>query len=106
MFGLIFLPLATISLFHAAYSAYEHLSRLKVLGKPEGSLPLNIVYESIFALVLGILGASLNAPPLKDITWASEMKKRTIDEMDSRIGFANYHSRGKSFLEPLPSVKS
>ncbi|KIJ65571.1 hypothetical protein HYDPIDRAFT_27573 [Hydnomerulius pinastri MD-312] len=119
MFGRILLILATVSLFHgassvtffashrlihsrilrvAAYSTYEHLSRLKALGKPEGSLPLNTVYESIFALILGILGASLNSPPLKDITWASEMKKRTIDEMDSRLGFANYQSRGKSFL--------
>ena len=81
------------------------------------------VYESVFALILGTLGASLNAPPLKDITWASEMRKRwvlsyasgatgnhhsfrTIDDMDSRLGFANYHSRGKSFIVPLPSGRS
>ncbi|KAF8548933.1 hypothetical protein OG21DRAFT_1422156 [Imleria badia] len=106
MLGRIFLILAAISLLHAAYSAYEHLSRLKALGKPEGSLPLNTVYESVFALILGTLGASLNTPPLKDITWASEMKKRTIDEMDSRLSFANYHSRGKSFLVPSPSGQS
>ncbi|KAG9313063.1 hypothetical protein JVU11DRAFT_6503 [Chiua virens] len=42
------------------------------------SCRLKMVYESIFALILGILGASLNAPPLKDITWASEMKKRRV----------------------------
>ncbi|KAG8221015.1 hypothetical protein J3R82DRAFT_2524 [Butyriboletus roseoflavus] len=96
MFGRILLVVATIFLFH-------DLSHLKALGKPEGSLPLNTVYESIVALILGTLGASLNAPPLKDITWASEMNKRTIDDMDSRLGFANYHSRGKSFLVPLPS---
>ncbi|KAI9456945.1 magnesium transporter [Boletus coccyginus] len=103
MVGRIFLILATVLLLHAAYSTYEHLSRLKALGKPEGSLPLNTVYESVFALILGTLGASLNAPPLKDITWASEMKKRSIDDMDSRLGFANYHSRGKSFIVPSPS---
>lgn len=77
------------------------------------------MYESILALILGLLGASLNAPPLKDITWASEMKKRwvmfrmliyslkqcpgfrTIDGMDSRLGFAHYKSRGK-FLFASP----
>lgn len=37
-----------------------------------------IVYESVIALILGTLGASLSAPPLKDITWASEMKKRWV----------------------------
>ncbi|KAG1860696.1 membrane magnesium transporter-domain-containing protein [Suillus subalutaceus] len=117
MIGKLFLTLATLALLHgmnvlsdishysscsiAAYSTYEHLSLLKALGKPEGSLPLDIVYESILALILGLLGASLNAPPLKDITWASEMKKRTIDGMDSRLGFAHYKSRGK-FLFASP----
>ncbi|KAH7926036.1 hypothetical protein BV22DRAFT_1009942, partial [Leucogyrophana mollusca] len=89
----------------AAYSTYEHLSHLKALGRPEGPLPLNTVYESILALILGILGASLNAPPLKDITWASEMKKRhrycrSIDEMDSRLSFASYNNRGRIVLSP------
>ncbi|KAG2128570.1 magnesium transporter [Suillus clintonianus] len=101
MIGKLFLTLATFALLHAAYSTYEHLSLLKALGKPEGSLPLDIVYESILALILGLLGASLNAPPLKDITWASEMKKRTIDGMDSRLGFAHYKSRG-NFLFASP----
>ncbi|KAG2338611.1 hypothetical protein BDR05DRAFT_685929 [Suillus weaverae] len=101
MIGKLFLTLATLALLHAAYSTYEHLSLLKAFGKPEGSLPLDkIVYESILALILGLLGASLNAPPLKDITWASEMKKRTIDGMDSRLGFAHYKSRGKLFASP------
>lgn len=67
-------------------------------------------------MVLGILGASLNAPQLKEITWASEMRKQcvfshflfhltdvttfpsTIDEMDSRLGFANFVTRGRNFL--------
>ncbi|KAG2075782.1 hypothetical protein BDR04DRAFT_1005338, partial [Suillus decipiens] len=81
------------------------------LGKPGGSLPLDIVYESILRLILG-LRASLNAPPLKDIDWASEMKKlmcslkncplsKTIDRMDSRLGIAHYKSCGK-FLFASP----
>lgn len=37
-----------------------------------------IVFEALTALVIGILGASLNAPPLKDITWQSEMKQRCV----------------------------
>ncbi|EGO22418.1 hypothetical protein SERLADRAFT_395611 [Serpula lacrymans var. lacrymans S7.9] len=74
------------------------LSHLKALGRPEEPLPLNTIYESILALVLGIFGASMNAPPLKDITWASEMRKRTIDDMDSRLGFASYVNRGNTLL--------
>ena len=73
------------------------LSLLKALGRPEGSIPSSvcvpfleflssiyysfpfhhqIVLESFVALFLGIIGACLNAPPLKEITWASEMRTR------------------------------
>jgi len=76
---------------------YPDLSLLKALGRPEGSIPssvcmvssprihvtyalfpfrLQIVVESFVALFLGIIGACLKAPPLKEITWASEMKTR------------------------------
>ncbi|KDQ61748.1 hypothetical protein JAAARDRAFT_122947, partial [Jaapia argillacea MUCL 33604] len=77
----------------AAFSTYEHLTYLKALGKPE-SIPFDVVLETFVALLIGIVGASANAPPLKEISWASEMKKRSIDEMDSRLGFANWVSRG------------
>jgi hypothetical protein len=68
------------------------------------------------------MGACLKAPPLKEITWASEMKtrcartlmllslcaknfitssllrlykSRTIDDMDSRMEFGNFVTQGK-----------
>ncbi|KIM90365.1 hypothetical protein PILCRDRAFT_812103, partial [Piloderma croceum F 1598] len=97
---------ATITVLHAAFSTYEHLSHLKALGRPEGSLPVDIVFEALAALFLGVLGASLNAPPLKDITWQSEMKKRSIDEMDSRLGFASYVNRGRTFISTSKDEKS
>lgn len=39
---------------------------------------LQIVVETVIALILGILGATLNAPELKEITWRSEMAKRQV----------------------------
>lgn len=86
---------ATALVLHAAYSTYEHQSLLKALGRPEGAIPIDIVIEAMFGMFLGILGASLNAPVLKEITWASEMKKRTIDDMDSRLSFASYETRAR-----------
>jgi hypothetical protein len=35
-----------------------------------------VVIECVLGLLFGIAGASLKAPPLKEITWASEMQKR------------------------------
>ncbi|KAJ7577018.1 magnesium transporter [Mycena floridula] len=106
MFGQVLLSLATLAILHAAFSTYEHLSHLKALGRPEGALPTDIVVEVIVALALGILGASVNAPPLKEITWASEMKKRSIDEMDARTSFASYVNRGRDIFGPSQSKSS
>lgn len=97
MLGKALLLSATLLLLHAACMTYDHVSHLKALVQPEAPVPLNTLYESILALVLGILGASMNSPALRDITWASEMKKRTIDDMDARSGLASYVSRGKLF---------
>ncbi|KAF7309899.1 hypothetical protein MIND_00362200 [Mycena indigotica] len=96
MLGALLLALATIAVFHAAFSTYEHLSHLKAVGRPEGSLPFDIILEALFALVVGTVGASLNAPQLKEISWAAEMQKRSIDDMDSRLSFASYVNRGKN----------
>ncbi|KAJ7066521.1 magnesium transporter [Mycena amicta] len=95
MLGALLLSLATVAVFHAAFSTYEHLSHLKAIGRPEGTLPLDIILEALVALVLGTLGASLNAPKLKEISWAAEMQKRSIDDMDSRLSFASFVNRGK-----------
>ncbi|KAJ8095229.1 hypothetical protein PM082_010451 [Marasmius tenuissimus] len=76
---------------------------MNALGKPEGSIPQDIVFEALVGMALGILGATLNAPPLKGITWASEMRKRSVDEMDARGGFASYVNRGKHILSTRSS---
>lgn len=44
--------------------------------KPD--ITTQIVLETLTGLILGILGASLNAPALKEITWASEMQKQYV----------------------------
>ncbi|EIN09517.1 hypothetical protein PUNSTDRAFT_24611, partial [Punctularia strigosozonata HHB-11173 SS5] len=80
MFAQVLLFLATLSLLH-------DLSHLKALGKPEGALPSDVAVEAIVSLVLGTIGASMRAPTLKEITWASEMKTRTVEEMNTRLGF-------------------
>lgn len=100
MSGGFILLLAILIVLHTAFSTYEHLSHLKALGKPEGSLPQDIILEAVVGLALGILGAALNAPPLKGNTWASEMRKRSLDEMDTRGSFASYVTRGKHIFSP------
>ncbi|RPD64212.1 hypothetical protein L226DRAFT_611796 [Lentinus tigrinus ALCF2SS1-7] len=94
MLGGLMLIVATIALLHAAYSTYEHLSHLKALGRPEGSLPIDIVCEAAAALVFAIVGATVRSPPLREVTWRSEMKRRALEEEeDPRMSFAKFAQR-------------
>ncbi len=37
-----------------------------------------IVFEAAAALVLAIVGATVRSPPLREVTWRSEMKRRYV----------------------------
>lgn len=60
--------------------------------------PLAILSEETLQLagsfVLLSIGIALTASPLKPITWQAELRRHTIDQSDSRLGFANIHHRG------------
>ncbi|KZT09839.1 uncharacterized protein LAESUDRAFT_721992 [Laetiporus sulphureus 93-53] len=93
MLGNLLLVAAIIVVLHAAFSTYEHLSYLKALGRPEGSLPQDIVFEALAALAIGIVGATVRTPELREVTWRSEMKRRAGEEQDPRMSFATFVQR-------------
>ncbi|KAI0358045.1 hypothetical protein OH77DRAFT_1378422, partial [Trametes cingulata] len=104
MLGQLMLLVATIALLHAAYSTYEHLSHLKALGRPEGSLPNDIVLETVAALFLAIVGATVRSPPLREVTWRSEMKRRAQEEEeDPRLSFSLFAQRAGLSPKAPPS---
>ncbi|KAF8595778.1 hypothetical protein BDV93DRAFT_528459 [Ceratobasidium sp. AG-I] len=90
------ITVSILGLLHAAYSAYEHLSLLKALDRPiPNTLPVDIIIECFIALMVFIIGAAINAPALKENSWASEMRSRKIDDVTSRLGFASFNHRGR-----------
>ncbi|KAI0788729.1 membrane magnesium transporter-domain-containing protein [Abortiporus biennis] len=93
MLGTLLLSISILAILHAAYSTYEHLSHLKALGRPEGSLPPDIIAESLLALVFGIIGSVIRTPELREITWRSEMKRRAQEDIDPRLSFALFAKR-------------
>jgi hypothetical protein len=54
---------------------------------------LQIVAEALLSLVLGIIGASLKTPALKEITWKSEMKKRCGYPITVTVKIASAHAQ-------------
>jgi len=107
MIGNVLVLFAIVTVLHAAYSTYEHLSYLKALGRPEGAIPQDIVVEAIAALVIGVVGAAVRTPELREMTWRSEMKRRaTLDHLDPRMSFATFARRAGIALPQDPSPKS
>ncbi|KZT56874.1 hypothetical protein CALCODRAFT_300234 [Calocera cornea HHB12733] len=109
--GRILLAVAVIGLLHSAFSSYEcsctrkhrrlhsyrysDSSKLKAAGAPAQFPTIDVIAEAMLSLLTFIVGAALWTPPLKPNTWASEMAHRTIDQMDTRIGFVTFGHRGK-----------
>ncbi|KAL1944964.1 hypothetical protein VTO73DRAFT_2584 [Trametes versicolor] len=107
MLGQVMLLVAAATLLHAAFSTYEHLSHLKALGRPEGALPSDIVFEALASLFLTIFGATLRSSPLREVTWRSEMKRRAQEEdEDPRLSFATFAQRAGIAPNSSPSSSS
>ncbi|KAG8758598.1 hypothetical protein FRC14_007793 [Serendipita sp. 396] len=107
--------ISLIILLHSAYSTYDcepifphlwwymnrlyaDLTQLKAADRPLDHIPNDVSLEALVSLALFILGTVLAAPKMVEITWAKEMGKRSIDEMDSRLGFAGIKHRGATFF--------
>ncbi|CAG7847234.1 SubName: Full=Uncharacterized protein {ECO:0000313/EMBL:CCA71868.1} [Serendipita indica DSM 11827] len=90
--------ISLLILLHAAYSTFDYLSQLKAVDRPQDHIPKDVTLEALLSLFLFVLGTVLASPTLAEITWAKEMDKRSIDEMDSRIGFMDLKHRGAVFF--------
>ncbi|SYW79308.1 related to KRE27 - member of a transmembrane complex required for efficient folding of proteins in the ER [Ustilago bromivora] len=96
-------PVVAVVFFHAAYSTYEHLSLRKSLGlvgAEARAMPVDITLETLVSFIVILLGVALTAAPLKNVTWASEMRTKSVDEVDSRSSFATLTHRGQILFAP------
>ncbi|PWN21347.1 hypothetical protein BCV69DRAFT_282081 [Microstroma glucosiphilum] len=97
-FGKPLIFLGTILLLHSAYSTYEHSSISKSVGVAKPVVPLDITLETVLSLVVLVMGIIQSSQPLKEITWAAEMGKRSLDEIDARPNFATFNHRGPAMF--------
>ncbi|WVQ86710.1 hypothetical protein IAS59_000424 [Cryptococcus gattii] len=101
LIGKLLVCLACLTLFHAAFSTYEHLSILKALSRPESGVPSSIVIEAFVSLICFIVGIVYITGELKDVTYRGELAHRTIDDSDARMGFMRLSKRGKAIFGDL-----
>ncbi|EFP84613.1 hypothetical protein PGT21_003513 [Puccinia graminis f. sp. tritici] len=78
---------------HGAYSVY--VERILLHGGTSLQyIPSTWLISQLAAsFLLLVTGITLSAPPLKNIHWKAELKQRSIDGFDSKMGFINLNTK-------------
>ena len=87
-----------LALFHAAYSAAQHRAYLRMTEQEFTRLPLDILSQTLFGLLLTCFGVSTVVGTFKEIRAVADLEKRTWDSVNSRTSFYVFNHRGKKFF--------
>ncbi|CAH1388477.1 unnamed protein product [Nezara viridula] len=99
--------LGLFSLLHAAYSAAQHRSYLRITGQEFTSLPSDIIIQGIISLFLTMYGVIHIAGEFKEIRATVELESRTWETQKNLPSFYIFNHRGKA-LSPtyMPEYRS
>ncbi|ESN93880.1 hypothetical protein HELRODRAFT_88075 [Helobdella robusta] len=97
-FGKIIVTVGMITLFHAAYSAAQHRSYLRMTEQEFTNLPMDILIQTLFALVLTCCGVCKVVGSFREIRAVADLENRTWDSMNSRTSFYVFNHRGKKLF--------
>lgn len=100
--GKIILTLGLIGLCHAAYSATQHKSYMRLTehdmdssSSTFSSLPVDILVQTVVCLFLSCLGVIQVSAKFKPIKITSEWENKTWDNVANRTSFYSFSHRGK-----------
>ncbi|CAI8021491.1 Membrane magnesium transporter 2 [Geodia barretti] len=102
-FSKLFLFLGLLLIFHAAYSAVQHRSFLKLAEEEYTGLPSDIGAECLLASVLMCVGVVTMVGRFRDIKLTTELNKRTYEMSSNRDAFMTFNHRGHSLYPVLGS---
>ncbi|CAH7685308.1 hypothetical protein PPACK8108_LOCUS19806, partial [Phakopsora pachyrhizi] len=79
--------------FNGAYSVYAERILLHGGTSLQYIPSKQLILQLIGSTVLLIFGITLSSTPLRDIYWKTELKQRSIDSFDSKMGFLDLNNR-------------
>lgn len=82
-------------LFHAAYSAAQHRSYLRLTEQEFTSLPADILLQTVLSLFVSLVGVVRSLGNFKDIKASSEGEKKSWENIENRTSFYHFNHRGK-----------
>ncbi|XP_030622205.1 ER membrane protein complex subunit 5 [Chanos chanos] len=96
-----------LALAHAAFSAAQHRSYMRLTEKENETLPIDIVLQTLLAFVVTCYGIVHIAGEFKDMDASSELKNKTLDTLRNHPSFYLFNHRGRVLFrstEPEPST--
>ncbi|KAG7278084.1 hypothetical protein CRUP_029029 [Coryphaenoides rupestris] len=84
-----------LALAHAAFSAAQHRSYMRLTEKENEMLPIDIVLQTLLSFVLTCYGIVHIAGEFKEMDASSELKNRTFDTLRNHPSFYLFNHRGR-----------
>nr|CDS32927.1 magnesium transporter [Hymenolepis microstoma] len=88
---LVFVGLVTLA--HAAYSAIQHRTYLKLTVAQYDSLPADIFWQTIFGFIITIVGVVRVAGDFSLISSSTDPRNRSWDSFGNRSSFYSFNHR-------------
>ncbi|KAL4648275.1 membrane magnesium transporter 1 [Arapaima gigas] len=83
------------ALAHAAFSAAQHRSYMRLTEKENETLPIDIVLQTLLAFILTCYGIVHIAGEFKDMDASAELKNKTLDTLRNHPSFYLFNHRGR-----------
>ncbi|XP_027714778.1 membrane magnesium transporter 1 [Vombatus ursinus] len=98
--------LGLFALAHAAFSAAQHRSYMRLTEKEDEDLPIDIVLQTLMAFAVTCYGIVHLAGEFKDMDATSELKNKTLDTLRNHPSFYVFNHRGRVLFRSSDTVYS
>ncbi|XP_052868520.1 ER membrane protein complex subunit 5 [Anopheles cruzii] len=100
LFNKLQIVLGFLSLLHAAYSAAQHRSYLRITEQEFSQLPIDIIAQAIVSLLYIIYNILQVVGDFKEIRAAVDLQAKSWETLSNIPSFYTFNHRGKA-LSPL-----
>uniref|UniRef100_A0A8D2JQ62 Membrane magnesium transporter n=1 Tax=Sciurus vulgaris TaxID=55149 RepID=A0A8D2JQ62_SCIVU len=94
------------ALAHAAFSAAQHRSYMRLTDREDESLPMDTVLQTLLAFAVTCYGTVHIAGEFKDLDAASELRNETSDTLRNHPSFYVFNHRGRGLFRPPDTTGS
>ena len=91
-------------LIHAAYSAAQHRSYLRLSEQEFTSLPIDILIQAVVSLVLTCYGVVCVVGNFREIRALAELEHKTWNMLRNRPSFYTYNNNGEELYAKMPDL--